>query len=298
MERDAMSKLSASVFALVIVLSTLVIPMGDAEAETLGTNTIYVPVTSNGSPVSTGVTVTLTNVHTGTVLVAAYSSAMKLYVVNDAPSGYYRIDVVAEDHYDAINVGDGLAFDGLTSKTVSAISLTEFPTKQWDWNVTVRNPLTGLTLTGAEVMFYDMANREVVSSATTNALGWAVVEMWDTGMSANFALVVKANLYEMSVTHPVSITSDESLVVNMTRSVRVSGFVTDSDGPASNVVAYLLSTDDTLPWIKRLLKSEEGTFFIFDAYPGEFILCVDADDASAVIKDLPLTGASPGDSQD
>jgi hypothetical protein len=132
MRRDAMSKLSASVFALVIVLSTLVIPMGDAEAETLGTNTIYVPVTSSGSPVSTGVTVTLTNVHTGDVLVAAYSSAMKLYVVNDAPSGYYRIDVVAEDHYDAVNAAE-LLFTGLTSKTVSpAISLTEFPTKQWE----------------------------------------------------------------------------------------------------------------------------------------------------------------------
>jgi hypothetical protein len=299
MRRDAMSKLSASVFALVIVLSTLVIPMGDAEAETLGTNTIYVPVTSSGSPVSTGVTVTLTNVHTGDVLVAAYSSAMKLYVVNDAPSGYYRIDVVAEDHYDAVNAAE-LLFTGLTSKTVSpAISLTEFPTKQWEWNVTVRNPATGLTLTGAEVAFYDVVNREIVASATTNALGYALVEMWDTGMSANFALTVSANRYEMNVTEHVAVHSDDSLIVNMTKSVRVTGFVTDSDGsPASNVVAYLLSTDDSLPWIKRLLKSEEGTFFTFDAYTGEFTLCVDADGASAVIKELDLTMKSAGDLQD
>ncbi|UCE92405.1 MAG: PKD domain-containing protein [Methanobacteriota archaeon] len=294
-----MSKLSASVFALVVVLSTLVIPLGDAEAETLGTNTIYVPVTSNGSPVSTGVTVTLTNVHTGGVLVAEFSSDMKLYVVDNAPSGYYRIDVVAEDHYDALNVAE-LPFTGLTSKTISpAISLTEFPTKQWEWNVTVRNPSTGLTITGAEVLFYDMANREVVSSATTNALGWASLDMWDTGVSANFALVVKANLYEMNVMQPVSVTSDDALVVNMTRSVRVSGFITDSEGgPASNVIAYLLCQDDSVPWIKRLLRSEEGTFFTFDAYPGDFTLCVDADGASAEIMPLDLTLETPGSIHD
>ncbi|HUV61909.1 MAG TPA: hypothetical protein VMW71_07070, partial [Thermoplasmata archaeon] len=127
-----MSKLSASLFALVIVLSTLVIPMGDFGAEAQGTNTIYVPVTSSGSPVSTGVTVTLTNVHTGEVLPATYSSSMKLYIVNNAPSGYYRIDVVADNYYDSIGERE-FKFTGLTSYTVSPqISLDSFPSKQWE----------------------------------------------------------------------------------------------------------------------------------------------------------------------
>ncbi|MDH3365068.1 MAG: PKD domain-containing protein [Thermoplasmata archaeon] len=294
-----MSKLSASLFALVVVLSTLVLPMSDAEAETLGTNTIYVPVTSNGSPVSTGVTVTLTNVHTGEVLPATYSSAMKLYVVNNAPSGYYKIDVIAADHYDKKGATE-FAFSALTSKTISpAISLTEFDPKQYEWNVTVKSQSTGLTLTGATVAFYDKVAKEIVSSGTTNAQGYAVVDMWNTSLTpANFALAVSADLYEMEVTD-VNVISNNVIEIALSRSVRVSGFMTNSDGnPASNVVAYLLSKDDGLPWIKRLLRSEEGTFFTFDAYADEFILCIDGDGASAIVKELDLTGALSGSSVD
>lgn len=293
MRRDAMSKLSASLFALVLVISALVIPMGDAEAETLGTNTIYVPVTSSGSPVSTGVTVTLTNVHTGEVLPATYSSTMKLYIVNDAPSGYYRVDVVADEHYDSIGERE-FKFTGLTSYTVSPqVALDAFPAKQWEWNVTVRDSVTNMKIVGAEVAFYDLSLREIVSKDSTDSLGVAVVDMFNSA-DPDFALVVTADLYETYV-EATSVTADNVTTILMDRSVRVTGFVTDYDGPASNVVAYMLSTDPDQAWIKRLLKSEEGTFFTFDAYPGEFILCVDADGTSAEIRVEDLTSRSPGD---
>ncbi len=290
MERDAMSKLSASLFALVLVISALVIPVGDAEAETLGTNTIYVPVTSSGSPVSTGVTVTLTNVHTGEVIPAAYSSTVKLYIVNDAPSGYYRVDVVADEHYDSIGERQ-FRFDGLASYTVTPqIALTAFPAKQWEWNVTVRDSVTDLKIVGAEVAFYDLALREVVSKASTDSLGVAVVDMFNSVAPEDFALVVSADTYETYVEATAVIADDDTAYVNLTKSVRVTGFVTDSDGlPASNVVAYMLSTDPNQAWIKRLLKSEAGAYIIFDAYPGEFVLCIDADGASAEILPLNLT---------
>jgi hypothetical protein len=292
MRRDAMSKLSASLFALVVVLSTLVIPLGDAEAETIGTNTIYVPVTSSGSPVSTGVTVTLTNVHTGEVLPATYSTTMKLYIVNDAPSGYYRVDVVAEDYYDSVGERQ-FKFTGLTSHTVSPqIALDAFPSKQWEWNVTVRDAVTNMKIVGAEVAFYDLSLREIVSKDTTDSLGVAVVNMFNAE-DPDYALVVRANLYETYV-EPTVVDADNVKTVLLTKSVRVTGFVTDHDGPASDVVAYLLSTDPGQPWIKRLLKSEEGTFFTFDAYPGEFIMCVDADGASAYVEEVDLTSYSAG----
>jgi hypothetical protein len=293
MRRDAMSKLSASLFALVIVLSTLVIPMGDFGAEAQGTNTIYVPVTSSGSPVSTGVTVTLTNVHTGEVLPATYSSSMKLYIVNNAPSGYYRIDVVADNYYDSIGVRE-FKFTGLASYTVSPqISLDSFPSKQWEWNVTVRDSVTNMKIVGAEVSFYDLALREIVSKGTTDSLGVAVVNMFNSA-DPDFALVVRADLYETYV-EPTNVTADNVTTILLDRSVRVTGFVTDQDGPASNVVAYMLSDDTGEAWIKRLLKSEEGTFFTFDAYPGEFMLCVDSDGASAEMVSVDLTGNSAGD---
>jgi PKD repeat protein len=294
MERDAMSKLSASLFALVVVLSTLVIPMGDAEAETLGTNTIYVPVTSSGSPVSTGVTVTLTNVHTGEMLPATYSSTMKLYIVNDAPSGYYRVDVVADEHYDSVGERQ-FKFTGLASYTViPQIALTAFPAKQWEWNVTVRDSVTNVKIVGAEVAFYDLALREIVSKASTDSLGVAVVDMFNSVASEDFALVVIANEYETYV-EATNVTKDNITTILLDKSVRVTGFFTSYDGdPASNVVAYMLSTDPNQAWIKRLLKSEEGAYFIFDAYPGEFIMCVDADGASAQIWVEDLTSYSPG----
>jgi PKD repeat protein len=293
MRRDAMSKLSASLFALVVVLSTLVIPFGNAEAETLGTNTIFVPVTSNGSPVSTGVTVTLTNVHTGEVLPATYSQTMKLYTVDSAPSGYYRVDVVANDYYDSIGERQ-FKFTGLASYTVSPqIALDSFPSKQWEWNVTVRDSTTNMKIVGAQVGFYDLSVREMVSKDTTDSLGVAIVDMFNSA-DPDYALVVEADLYETYV-EPTAVTADNVMTVYLTRSVRVTGFVTDSDGPASNVVAYMLSMDSSNAWVKRLLKSEEGTFFTFDAYPGEFILCVDADGASAEVQSVDLTGNSPGD---
>jgi hypothetical protein len=293
MRRDAMSKLSASLFALVVVLSTLVIPMGDAEAETLGTNTIYVPVTSSGSPVSTGVTVTLTNVHTGEVLPAMYSSTTKLYIVNDAPSGYYRVDVVADEYYDSVGERQ-FPFDGLASYTVTPqISLDAFPAKQWEWNVTVRDSVTNMKIVGAEVAFYDLGLREIVSKDTTDSLGVAVVDMFNSDAPEDFALVVRANLYEIYV-EPTVIDADNVTTILLDRSVRVTGFVTDYDGPASDVVAYMLSTDPGQPWVKRLLKSEEGTFFTFDAYAGEFIICVDAAGAQAEIWVEDLSSKSPG----
>ncbi|MGB2825691.1 MAG: hypothetical protein WBC49_03535, partial [Thermoplasmata archaeon] len=293
MERDAMSKLSASLFALVLVISALVIPVGDAEAETLGTNTIYVPVTSSGSPVSTGVTVTLTNVHTGEVLPAAYSSTMKLYIVNNAPSGYYRVDVVADEYYDSVGKRQ-FKFTGLASYTVSPqVALDAFPAKQWEWNVTVRDSVTNMKVVGAEVAFYDLALRETVSKATTDSLGVAVVDMFNSVAPEDFALVVSANLYETYV-EATNVTADNVTTVYLTKSVRVTGFVTDYDGPASNVVAYMLSTDPSQAWVRKLLKSEEGTFFTFDAYAGEFIICVDAAGAQAEMWVEDLSSYSPG----
>lgn len=307
MRRDAMSRLSASVFALVIVLSTLVIPMGDAEAETLGTNTIYVPVTSNGSPVSTGVTVTLTNVHTGTVLVAAYSSAMKLYVVNDAPSGYYRVDVVdyvvvggeiqyTDKYYDSIGERE-FPFSGLTSYTVMPqIALDDFNAKQWEWNVTVRDT-DNFPVDDAVVGFYSLSAKEMVSRATTDSEGVAVVKMFNSA-APDFALTIICDEYE-TYAERTSVTSDSVLTVNLNESIHITGLMTNYLGkPAENVVGYLLSTNPDQPWIKRLLKSEEGAWLRFDAYSDVFTLCVDADGATAEIFTLDLTNETdykPGD---
>ncbi|UCE45179.1 MAG: PKD domain-containing protein [Methanobacteriota archaeon] len=300
-----MSKLSASLFALVVVLSTLVVPMGDAEGDTIGTNTIYVPVTSSGSPVSAGITVTLTNVHTGEVLPAEYSSSMKLYIVNNAPSGYYRVDVIdvinpdtqpqyTDKYWNSIGERD-FSFTGLTSYTVTPqIALDAFPSKQWEWNVTVRDAGTNTKIEDAEVAFYDLSQNEIVSRDMTDSQGIAVVDMFNSDVEQDFALIVTKDNYETYV-EPTTIVADNVTTVLLTKSVRFYGFVRDYDGPASNVIAYMLSADADQPWVKRVLKSEEGTYFTFDAYKGMFTLCVDADGASAEIISVDLTSYDSGD---
>ena len=287
MERDAMSKLSASLFALVVVLSTLVIPMGGAEADTLGTNTIYVPV-SDGSPVS-GATVTLTNVHTGNVIQAPMQSP-GLYVAQNAPSGYYRVDVVSENHYDKWGAED-FPFEGSSSYTVTpTILLEKFDTKAYLWNVTVRD--ADGKLTDATVGFYNPLMNEMVAQATTNSQGLATVNMFRVNDAGDFALVVQKTGYEMHYDDTVTVTSDVNTTVVLTDSLRITGFVQGNEGPASNVVAYLLSNDTGLPWIQRLMKSTGGSFFEFDVVPGEYLLCVDADGVSSYTEYIEITTVS------
>ena len=308
MRRDAMSKLSAGLFALVVVLSTLVVSMGDAEGDTIGTNTIYVPVTKSGSPVSAGITVTLTNVHTGEVLPAEYSSSDGLYIVNDAPSGYYRVDVIdvinpdtqpiyTDKYWDSIGERD-FSFTGLASYMVTPqIALDAFPSKQWEWNVTVRDVGDNTKIDDAEVAFYDLSQNEIVSRGTTDSQGVAVVDMFNSDVMQDYALIVTKDEYETYV-EKTTITADNVTTVYLTKSVRFHGLVLDHDGPASNVIAYLVSDDVDQPWIKRVMKSDLGTFFTFDAYKGMFTLCVDADGASAEIISVDLTSYDPDDAVD
>ncbi len=289
---DALKKLSASLLVLVMALSALVVLPGSGEGQTPGTNTIYVPVVSGGSPVSNGVSVTLTNVHTGEVIPAPYSSAFNLYVAQNAPSGYYRVDVAADDYYDQFGARE-FRFEALSAYTVSPqISLLGFEDKIHEWNVTVRAAATGLKITGAKVSFYDLAAREVVSYAYTNTLGYAVVSMFDVPTVGDFALVVEARTYETYL-QPYAVTSNNTMTVSLSKSLRLTGFVTVSEGPASNVVAYLLNNDTSVPWIKRLLKSATGgSFFVFDAYPGEYLLCIDALGAKGQMEYVTLTSSS------
>ena len=288
MKTGAMSKLSASIIVLVMAMSALVILPGSNEGALPSGVKIYVPV-SDGSGVSSGVTVTLTNVHTGAVIQAPYASP-GMFVATNAPSGYYRVDVTSDNHWDLWGAKE-FRYTGLTNYTVTpVITLDAFPDKVYTWNVTVRDVSTSLKIIGATVGFYDPALDEIVAQATTDSTGMASVKMFTSTTPGDYALFVKANNYRMYYDAAVTVTSDSSPNITITKSVKVSGFVTDElDVPAPNVVAYLLSNDTSLPWIERLMKSSTGgSFFGFDAVPGDYTLCVDADGVSAYMEYLTV----------
>lgn len=287
MKRDAMSKLSASFYVLVLVLSALVVVPLPLAGETMGTNTIYVPVVSGGSPVSSGVTVTLTNVHTGEVIPAPYSSTYNLYVATDAPSGYYRVDVTSDSYYDAIFARE-FRFEGLSPYTVSPqISLVGFDSKIYEWNITVVDGVTGAKIKGAKVSFYDPAADEIVAYDETNTVGLASVDMFRTTVMGDYYLIVQADNYRL-YKEPVLVNSDNASTISLTRSVDVTGFVMDYRGPAQNVVAYLMNNDTSLLPIERVMRSSAGSFFGFDVSPGDYILCVDADGDAADMRYLTV----------
>ncbi len=287
MKTGAMSKLSASIIVLVMAMSALIILPGSNEGALPSGVKIYVPV-SDGSGVSSGVTVTLTNVHTGEVIQAPYASP-GMFVATNAPSGYYRVDVTSGDHWDLWGAKE-FRYDGLTNYTVTpVITLDAFPDKVYTWNVTVRDASSSAKISGATVGFYDPALDEIVAEATTDSLGLASVNMFSSATPGDYALFIKAKNYRMYYDDTVTVTSDSFPSLTVVKSVRVTGLVTDEDGPAPNVVAYLLSNDTSLPWIERLMKSSTGgSFFEFDAVPGDYTLCVDADGVSAYMEYLTV----------
>jgi len=77
--------------------------------------------------------------------------------------------------------------------------------------------------------------------------------------------------------------------ITMAPSMSVTAFIKDASGtPASNVVAYLINTDNSVPQITRVLKSVGG-WMSFDAYPGTFTLVVDAAGDSAYVTSVTVT---------
>ncbi|HEX9907231.1 MAG TPA: PKD domain-containing protein [Thermoplasmata archaeon] len=290
MNTSRMSKLSASLMVLVMALTAFAVLAGTSEGQTPSGVNIYVPVGSTSGFAVTDAKVNLTELHTGTVTVATYSSPDSSYVVEDAPSGYYRVDVVHANYYDKMNAVS-FRFGGFSDYVVNPpIRLTPFDNKDRQWNITVRESSDNTLIPGATVGFYDPANQEFVASSTTNSLGVAVVNMFDTVSLGDVELIVMKSEYETYV-EPVLVNGNNLTPppIYLQDSKRVTGFVTGPGSTASNVVAYLVNLDDSITTPKRILKSL-GSFMAFDAYTGNFMLIADADGASAYVSPVTVAG--------
>lgn len=284
MKSDPMSKLSASVVVLLMALSALVIVPAGYEGQSSSAKNIYVPVLSGGSPV-TNADVNLTDVHTGAVIAANYMPSKAAYAVEGAPSGYYRVSVTHDDYFDKLDATPEFRFDATSNYTTSVVQLTAFPTKQYVWNITVRDPT--LLVVGALVGLYDPIAKEFVAKGTTNQLGYAAVSMFSSPVLGDVDLVIVKRGFETYV-EQVAVTSDITRTVNLAKSKVVSSYVTLGTETVSNVVAYLINTDDSIPLVKRVLKSYSAAM-AFDAYAGDFVLVVDGDGAAAHVQTLTVT---------
>lgn len=258
MNRNAMSKLLASFFVLVMALSTMAaLPIGRVSAASVSNDiSLLVLDDTNGNTVDTA-TVTLINVHTGDAIQAHYSSG--LYVASNAPSGVYRVNVSAADYYDDLNAFPaGLRFDGLAPYVGNPITLTPLPTRSHSWNVTVQS-LTGTKLTGATVGFYDAARHEVLVSQSTNAQGYTILTMFDVPVLGDIWLFARKGTYA-TYAEQVTVTADLTTTVTLDNAKIVRGLVRNDQGIlGSNTVAYLIDNDTSQPMIKRVIKSDLGS---------------------------------------
>ncbi len=291
MKSDLLSKLSASFFVLVMALSTLVVLPVSIEAQTPGTNDIQVPILGKSSQAVPGASVILTNVHTGETRKANYLSGL-LFDAPAAPAGFYKVDVTADGYYSALDA-IRFRFDALSSNITAPIQLLAFPDKDFTWNVTVNGPNTGSSVT---VGFYDAGARQLVSSKTTS-IGYATVTMFDTttpGFPGPFYLYVKAATFEPYLAQ-VNVTASQSTTVTLTQSTTLAGIVKDTNGNgANNVVAYLLNTNPSIPWIKRLLKSPASyASFTIDAYPGTYWLSIKGDGLQSKVQQITIATPPP-----
>jgi PKD repeat protein len=289
MRRDLMSKLSASFFVLVMALSALAVSPAAITGQAAGTNDITILVIDSDGYTVEDATVTLTNVHTGEVVEADYSSGY--YVATAPPSALYRVDVTAPELYDRLDaIAGGLVFDALASEVVSPpIVLQTMPTKEHTWNVTVVDSLSRV-VANAQVGFYDAERREIVAVGTTNADGYVNVDMFQVDdLLENYHLFAMKDTYAV-YTEPVTVTADATPTVTLSKGKVVRGYVWDTeDGLGSNAVAYLIDHDESVPWIKRVMKSDlGGGSFVLYAYPGDFTLIVDADGLAGDMVDITI----------
>lgn len=289
MKTGAMSRLLAAIIVLVMALSAMVaLPMASVDAaDEMNDISLLVLDASNGATVETA-TVNLINLYTGEVIEAPYSSGM--YVADEPAPGVYRVEVTDDDYYDKIDaVPEGISFDALAPYNGAPVDLDPLPPKVHTWNVTVEN-LLGQPLSGATVGFYDDSSREAVAHAVTNSEGWALVEMFNVPVLTDIYMFASKDNFETYVLQ-TTVVGDDASTTTLSPAKIVRGIVKDSDGYlATNTVAYLVNDDTSVPWVKRVLKSDlGGGSYVLYGYEGDFTLSVDADGLKSEFRTITIT---------
>jgi len=286
-----MSKLSASLIVLVMAMSALVLlPSDGGTGQTVETNVIEVPVQDTSGFFVSSATVYLTTVHTAAAIKANLTTP-GLYHADGVPAGIYRIDVVAGEYYDNHTVI--VNFTAYSSLVTPTVLLKSFGTKSLTWTVTVQKTSDSTAIAGATVGFFDCKRNETVASATSNSTGVAVVSMFVTQPTDKFALYAKATGYNTTYEELVVI-GDGTRTWSLDASKRVTGYVKNWAGTSllSNVVGYMISNDTSLPQIARVLKSANGgKSFEFDAFPGDFVMVIDADSGRAFVSSMKISAS-------
>jgi len=145
-------------------------------------------------------------------------------------------------------------------------------------------------LSDARVTLYEPVRKQVIDGRNSNGQGWANFSIW----TGNWEVWASKADYETTVKQ-FSVPSNQTVRVAMPSGIYVDGSISDrvigflTDDSKFHAVAYLYNINQLTPPVRKVVKATvtKGTF-TFKAYPGQFLLIVDADWHKASVTRLDI----------
>ena len=145
-------------------------------------------------------------------------------------------------------------------------------------------------LSGARVTLYETVRKQVIDGRNSNGQGWANFSVW----TGNWEVWASKADYETTVKQ-FAVPSNQTVRVAMPSGIYVDGSISDrvigflTDDSKFHAVAYLYNINPLTPPVRKVVKAivTKGTF-TFKAYPGQFLLIVDADWHKASVTRLDI----------
>lgn len=194
-------------------------------------------------------------------------------------SGFYRITVMTPAFFD--NETEVFRFDN-TATLRKDIEMVKMPDATLMLTVAVG-------LANATVEVTNTTVSQSLRTELTNASGDAVFFVW----AGTFEIKVEKAGFETNIT-AVALSMDTVVPITLDAAVSLVGNAQEPDGPfvSQGLAAFLYNLNTSTPQAKRLLVADvTGSLYTFSAYPGDFILIVDADGKAANLTQITVTGA-------
>ncbi len=285
MQSNKTWKLATGLMVLMLLAMPLLAVMPANVSAATG-NTLSINVFDNNGPVS-GATASLTEVRKATAY-ADTSDDGGLLEFAPAP-GYYRLKISAAGHYD-YTYEDVIRFDGQNNVPLGNVNMALKSAA--DTTVTFNVTSGSAAVSGAlvTVKYNHLGDMQTMTSGSTNASG--LVEL-DVASADYIAVISKANY----VTKEVAFTAltDMTLSVSLSASVSYSGTVTVNGAAASGVKVYMVDKVAPLSAPNAKILSPvvlSSNYFKFDAYPGDFYMVVDANNALGEVSSVTVSTAT------
>jgi len=281
-------KIATGMLVAVLLLSSMAVILPAATAQAAGASSAQISfnvVDTSSIPVA-GATATLTETHTSTTYTNT-SNAGGLVTFSPLP-GYYILTITKTGYY-TLQYSAVVKFDGINSRSLGPIHVAAQPAATGSLTVVVTPGTASVTMTTID--YGSSPKMQATYPAFTGTTTKSVYP-------STYHVVLSSPGYETEVRSVVVGAAPVTLTVSLNASVTLSGFAYKGGAAPSGVSAVLVSTDTTKLLEKRIIlpKTLSSNYFLFDAYPGSFILMVDATDSMAYMNTtvtvLPSTPVS------